>query len=155
VLKLTGTCHNCYKHKFTTFGRGVHDVSQSPSSPARHPAEDKKGYGLKPPSKRTVALPKETTLDRALQNGASQAIANELGGFNIQQFRLAAVTWLVENNLSLSQFESRSFRDMIQLAGVEAERALWTSHNSVSRYVITLRLYNYLKLKLSRSCHNH
>jgi hypothetical protein len=66
VLKLTWICHYCYKHKFTTFGRGVHDVSQSPSSPARHLAEDKKGYGLKPPSKRTIAPPKETTLDRAL-----------------------------------------------------------------------------------------
>jgi hypothetical protein len=32
---------------------------------------------------------------------------------------------------------------MIQLASVEAERVLWASHNSVSRYVI--RLYNYLK----------
>lgn len=83
VLKLTWICHYCYKHKFTTFGRGVHDVSQSPSSPARHLAEDKKGHGLKPPSKRTVAPPKDTTLDRALQKGASQAVANELGGFNI------------------------------------------------------------------------
>jgi hypothetical protein len=35
---------------------------------------------------------------------------------------------------------------MIQLASVEAERALWASHNSVSRYVI--RLYNYLKPKV-------
>jgi hypothetical protein len=35
---------------------------------------------------------------------------------------------------------------MIQLAGVEAERTLWTSHNNVSRYVI--RLYNYLKPKV-------
>jgi hypothetical protein len=32
------------------------------------------------------------------------------------------------------------------LASVEAERSLWTSHNSVSRYVI--RLYNYLELKV-------
>jgi hypothetical protein len=146
VLKLTWICYYCYKHKFTTFGRGVHDVSQSPSSPARHLAENKKGHGLNPPSKRTIALPKETTLNRALQKGASQAVANKLGGFNIQQFRLAAVTWLVENNLPLLQFESWSFCDMIQLAGVEAERALWMSHNSVSRYVI--RLYNYLKPKV-------
>ena len=35
---------------------------------------------------------------------------------------------------------------MIQLASVEAERALWASHNSVSRYVI--RLYNHLKPKV-------
>jgi regulator of PEP synthase PpsR (kinase-PPPase family) len=46
----------------------------------------------------------------------------------------------------LSQFESTSFRTMIQLASVEAERALWASHNSVSQYVI--RLYNYFKPKV-------
>jgi hypothetical protein len=71
-----------------------------------------------------MALPKETTLDRALQKGCSQAVANELAGFNTQEFRLAAVSWLIENNLPLSQFESTSFRTMIQLASVEAERAL-------------------------------
>jgi hypothetical protein len=35
---------------------------------------------------------------------------------------------------------------MIQLASIETERALWTSHNSVSQYVI--RLYNFLKRKV-------
>jgi hypothetical protein len=35
---------------------------------------------------------------------------------------------------------------MIQLASVEAERALWAFYNSVSQYVI--RLYNYLKPKV-------
>ncbi|KAG9382086.1 Dimer-Tnp-hAT domain containing protein [Pyrenophora tritici-repentis] len=148
--KVTWICHYCYKHKFTTVGRGIHDVSQSPSAPARHLGEDKKGHGLKPPSKRTTVAPrKETLLERALQKGCSQAVANELTNFNIQEFRLAAVTWLVENNLPLSQFESSSFRNMIQLASVEAERALWASHNSVSRYVI--RLYNYLLPKVVAS----
>ncbi|KAG9381484.1 Dimer-Tnp-hAT domain containing protein [Pyrenophora tritici-repentis] len=147
---ITWICHYCYKHKFTTVGRGIHDVSQSPSAPARHLGEDKKGHGLKPPSKRTTVAPrKETLLERALQKGCSQAVANELTNFNIQEFRLAAVTWLVENNLPLSQFESSSFRNMIQLASVEAERALWASHNSVSRYVI--RLYNYLLPKVVAS----
>ncbi|KAG9375776.1 Dimer-Tnp-hAT domain containing protein [Pyrenophora tritici-repentis] len=150
VAKVTWICHYCYKHKFTTVGRGIHDVSQSPSAPARHLGEDKKGHGLKPPSKRTTVAPrKETLLERALQKGCSQAVANELTNFNIQEFRLAAVTWLVENNLPLLQFESSSFRNMIQLASVEAERALWASHNSVSRYVI--RLYNYLLPKVVAS----
>ncbi|KAG9379097.1 Dimer-Tnp-hAT domain containing protein [Pyrenophora tritici-repentis] len=138
------------RSNFTTVGRGIHDVSQSPSAPARHLGEDKKGHGLKPPSKRTTVAPrKETLLERALQKGCSQAVANELTNFNIQEFRLAAVTWLVENNLPLLQFESSSFRNMIQLASVEAERALWASHNSVSRYVI--RLYNYLLPKVVAS----
>ncbi|KAA8620617.1 Dimer-Tnp-hAT domain-containing protein [Pyrenophora tritici-repentis] len=150
VAKVTWICHYCYKHKFTTVGRGIHNVSQSPSAPARHLGEDKKVHGLKPPSKRTTVAPrKETLLERALQKGCSQAVANELTNFNIQEFRLAAVTWLVENNLPLSQFESSSFRNMIQLASVEAERALWASHNSVSRYVI--RLYNYLLPKVVAS----
>jgi hypothetical protein len=109
VLKLTCICYYNYKPKFTTFGRGVHDVSQSPSLPAGHFAEDKKGHGLKPPSKHSIVLPKDTTLNRALQKGTSQAVANKLGGFNIQQFQLAAVTWLVENNFPLSQFELQSF----------------------------------------------
>ncbi|KAA8619849.1 hypothetical protein PtrV1_06943 [Pyrenophora tritici-repentis] len=54
--------------------------------------------------------------------------------------------FLVENNLPLSQFELSSFRNIIQLASVEAERALWASYNSVLRYVI--RLYNYLLPKV-------
>ena len=142
--KVTWICHYCYKHKFDIAGRGVHDVSAgSLSAPARHLGESKKGHKLQPPSKRTMAPHKETLLERVLKTGCPQAVANALGGFNIQEFRLAAVTWLVENNLPLSQFESPSFRTMIQLASVEAERALWASHNSVSRYVV--RLYNYLK----------
>ncbi|KAI1680968.1 Dimer-Tnp-hAT dimerization containing protein [Pyrenophora tritici-repentis] len=85
VAKVTWICHYCYKHKFTTVGRGIHDVSQSPSAPARHLGEDKKGHGLKPPSKRTTVAPrKETLLERALQKGCSQAVANELTNFNIQ-----------------------------------------------------------------------
>ncbi|KAF7442840.1 Dimer-Tnp-hAT domain containing protein [Pyrenophora tritici-repentis] len=83
VAKVTWICHYCYKHKFTTVGRGIHNVSQSPSAPARHLGEDKKVHGLKPPT------------------------------------------------------------------SVEAERALWASYNSVSRYVI--RLYNYLLLKVIAS----
>jgi hypothetical protein len=146
ISKITWICYYCYKHKFTLTGRGVHDTSQSLSAPARHLGEEKKGYNLLPPSKRTMAPRKETTLDRVMGKGCSQAAANELGGFNVQEFRLAAVSWLIENNLLLSQFESKSFREMIQLASVEAERSLWTSHNSVSRYVI--RLYNHLKPKV-------
>ncbi|KAF7572495.1 hypothetical protein PtrM4_074000 [Pyrenophora tritici-repentis] len=151
VAKVTWICHYCYKHKFTTVGRGIHDVSQSPSAPARHLGEDKKGHGLKPPSKRTTVAPrKETLLERALQKGCSQAVANELTNFNIQEFRLAAVTWLVENNLPLSQFESSSFRNMIQLASVEAELDSATINSiRVSRYVI--RLYNYLLPKVVAS----
>jgi len=147
TAKITWVCHICYKQKATFMGRGVLDVSQSPSSPGRHLRDTKfKGHGLRPLGEQSSAPQAETLLDRALQNGCSQAIANVLASFNIQEFRLAAVSWLIDNNLPLSQFESKSFRAMIQLANVEAERALWTSHNSVSRYVV--RLYDSLKPKV-------
>jgi hypothetical protein len=87
----------------------------------------------------------ESVLGRVLKDGklrVSQAVANEFSGFNTQRFRLAAVGWLVENNHPLSEFKSPAFRRLIAMASSEAEAALWTSHMSVSRYV--LRLYDYL-----------
>ena len=146
LAKLSWVCHYCYRHKYTILGRRVLDVSQSPSSAARHLKERKKGHHMQPPGKQSTAPHAPTALDRAVSKGCSQAVANDLAEFNTQQFRLAAVSWLVDNNLPLSQFESPSFRTMIQLASVEAERALWASHNSVSRYVV--RLYNHLKPKV-------
>jgi hypothetical protein len=85
-------------------------------------------------------------LRRALKDGklpVLQAVANEFSSFNTQRFRLAAVGWLVENNHPLSKFKSLAFRQLIAIASLEAEAALWTSHTNVSRYV--LRLYDYLK----------
>jgi hypothetical protein len=73
----------------------------------------------------------------------SQKVANELAGFNTQRFRLAAVSWLVENNHPLSEFETPAFRRLLEAANPLAERALWTSHVSVSQYVA--RLYEHLK----------
>jgi hypothetical protein len=137
--KITWICHLCYKSKHTFIGSGVLDVSSSPSSPARHLRDPKYGHAILPPKDRTTVAPyKETLLDLAIAKGCTQAVANKIVGFNVQEFRLAAVTWLVDNNLPLSQSESKSFRTMILLVSVEAERALWASHNSVSRYVIRL-----------------
>ena len=60
----------------TTFGRGVHDVTQSPSALARHLGNEKlKGHGILPPNKRmTVAPRKATQIERACAAGASQAV---------------------------------------------------------------------------------
>ncbi|KAI1559541.1 Dimer-Tnp-hAT domain containing protein, partial [Pyrenophora tritici-repentis] len=85
-------------------------------------------------------------LQRLLKDGnnsVSQKVANELAGFNTQRFRLAAVSWLVENNHPLSKFETPAFRRLLEAANPLAERALWTSHVSVSQYVA--RLYKHLK----------
>jgi hypothetical protein len=54
----------------------------------------------------------------------SQSVANEIGHFNVQRFRLAAVKWLVDNNIPLSQFGQPNFREMIKFANPEAEAAL-------------------------------
>jgi hypothetical protein len=56
---------------------------------------------------------------------------------------MAAVSWLVQNNYLLSEFESPAFRRLIAAANPQAEAALWASHVSVTRFAMCL--YNYLK----------
>jgi hypothetical protein len=73
----------------------------------------------------------------------SQSVANELGSFDIQAFRIAAVSWIIDNNIALSQFESPAFRSMIRFSNPEAEKALWANHESVSRYV--MKLYTFMQ----------
>ncbi|PWO15050.1 MmsB, 3-hydroxyisobutyrate dehydrogenase, partial [Pyrenophora tritici-repentis] len=51
-------------------------------------------------------------------------------------FRHAAVAWLIDSNHPLSEFQKPAFRQMLKAANVEAAAALWTSHASVSRYVM-------------------
>jgi hypothetical protein len=56
--------------------------------------------------------------------GVSQRVANKIGNFNVQSFQIAAVSWLVDNNLALCQFEDPAFRRIIQFANPEAKQAL-------------------------------
>ncbi|KAG9379951.1 Dimer-Tnp-hAT domain containing protein [Pyrenophora tritici-repentis] len=107
--------------------------------------EQKRGHGQSPPGK-TAASTKVSWLERMLKQNSgkvSQTAANELLGFNTQRFRMEAVSWLVENNHPLSEFESPAFRRLIAAANPQAEAALWASHVSVTRFVV--RLYDYLK----------
>ena len=87
----------------------------------------------------------QQTIADALKVGVevSQSAANVLGNFDVQRFRLAAVTWLVANNHPLREFETESFRRMLRFANPAAEEALWASHHSVARFV--MRLYDHLK----------
>lgn len=140
-------CFYCHKHK--ALG-GVYETTRAPSAAARHLEEKKRGHGYKAPSK-AAAVQSKSTLWRAINNNkiaVSQGLANELSGFSTQTFRLAAVSWLVENNHPLSEFKTPAFRQLIAHANPEAEQALWTSHMSVSRYV--LRLYNHIKPRVVR-----
>ncbi|KAI1560945.1 hypothetical protein PtrEW13061_012239, partial [Pyrenophora tritici-repentis] len=43
----------------------------------------------------------------------------------VDRFRYAAVTWLVDNNHPLREFETPAFRQMIEFANPEAADALW------------------------------
>ena len=53
------------------------------------------------------------------------------------------MSWLIDNNHALREFETPAFREMIAYANPEAAEALWTSHRSISTYV--MRLYRYLQ----------
>ena len=136
-------CHYCHHHRF--IGRGVYHTTSSISAAKRHLEEDKPGHNIFKPGTTPKAKPESTIHDALMAGGkpVSQALANKLSSFNIHRFRLAAVEWLIENNHPLSEFEKPAFRRLIRLANPLAEDALWSSHHSVSRYV--MRLYDYLK----------
>ena len=136
-------CRFCYKQKFINASVCcIYKTTRSTSAAQRHLEEDKPGHGYKTPKK--VDAEVLNTIQAVLTGDrVSQAVANELSGFNIQRFRLAAVAWIVKTNQPLSTFESLAFRDLIASANPQAEKALWTSHNSVSSYI--MRLYDYLK----------
>jgi hypothetical protein len=139
-------CRYCHKHKVTDAGLGgIYETTHSTSSAQRHLELPKRGHGHQAPNK-TALVAKTTLIQHMLKDSNSsvlQRVANELAGFNTQRFRLAAVAWLVENNHPLSEFEAPAFRRLIAAANPQAEAALWTSHMSVSRYVV--RLYDHLK----------
>lgn len=132
-------CRYCHKNYIPG---GIYETTKSTSSAGQHCMGNARGHGLTPTGK---AAPKPySTLQRLLfTNQLSQSAANELSGFNIQRFRLAAVEWLVENNHPLSEFEKPAFRRMIEAANPSAEAAVWASHHSVARYI--MRLYDYTR----------
>jgi hypothetical protein len=133
-------CRYCHTHKF----QPTHIYPTAATTAAgRHLREQRPGHGHVAPGKPRAAI-YETPLRRMLKAGipVSQAVANELGGFNNQRFRLAAVGWLVDNNYLLSEFEKPAFRDMLAAASPQVEAALWESYKSVRQYV--MRLYDFL-----------
>lgn len=86
---------------------------RSTSTSQRHCEDQKRGHGHQAPGKLAVVA-KESPLRRILAGAkVSQAVANELSGFSIHRFRLAAVGWLVENNHPLSEFELPAFGNLL------------------------------------------
>jgi hypothetical protein len=52
--------------------------------------------------------------------------------------KLSHVSWLVDNNHALREFETPAFREMIAYANLEAAEALWVSRISVASFVMML-----------------
>jgi hypothetical protein len=94
-------CRYCHQHKIIDAGgHGIYETTQSTTTSARHLERNTRGHSHQAPGK-PVTVAVRNTLQQALANGkieVSQALANKLGSFNTQRFRLAAVSWLVENN---------------------------------------------------------
>lgn len=59
------------------------------------------------------------------------------------------MSWLIENSHPLREFETPAFRAMIEFANPEAARALWASHNSVSRFV--MKVYSYVQPQVAQA----
>jgi hypothetical protein len=97
------------------------------STSARHLKQQKRGHGHLAPSKARLTKVVDRSLRAIIKNGkikVIQAVANELSGFDCQDFRVAAVSWLVENNHPLREFETPAFRAMLKAANLEAAKAL-------------------------------
>jgi hypothetical protein len=137
--RLFWVCHTCHHKKLEG---AVLEATTATSSAQSHLL---KKHRIDATGKLAVRLPNgQRTLSMLAGSGVvvSQAVANEIGHFDVQAFRMAAVEWLVDRNIPLRLFEEPSFRRMIEFANPEAARALWSSHNSVNRYV--MRLYEFL-----------
>jgi hypothetical protein len=137
-------CRYCHAHKIVDCGGGgLYKTTTSMSTLARHLEQDKRGHQHTAPGKvPKVASNSNGSLRAIIKHGRveiTQGLANELAGFNCQEFRLAAIDWLVENNYPLSEFMMPAFCRMLEVSNPEAMAALWTHHQSVSRYV--MRLY--------------
>lgn len=143
-------CRYCHEHKYIDAGRGgAYDVSKSTSTAVRHLEEDRAGHRYRAPGKVVKSgILTSSWLRQALKSGykVPQNVANSASSFNVQAFRLAAVSWLVENNHPLREFETPAFKALIAAANPEAAVSLWSSHASVTRYV--MRLYDYIKPKV-------
>ncbi|KAG9375894.1 hypothetical protein A1F94_013638 [Pyrenophora tritici-repentis] len=115
-------CHICHKRKAAT--TGFAETTEATSTAARHLNRDYRitNASEQPPQQ---LLRGQKSLEIMLKGGfgVSQRVANEIGNFDVQSFRIAAISWLVDNNLALCQFEDPAFRMMIHFTNPEAEQA--------------------------------
>jgi hypothetical protein len=136
-------CRYCHQHN-AIGSRHIIEVSKSTTAVLSHLGQARVGHRFNRSGQTAaVALPPgQTSLQFLTRQGTAfnQDVVNNIGNFNVQAFRYAAVKWILANNQPLREFETPAFREIIAYANPEAAEALWVSHRSVSTYV--LRLYN-------------
>jgi hypothetical protein len=134
-------CRWCHQHKAIDLGgAGTYDITAATSAAGKHLGLDKPGHNHLEHGPEQPLEGGARTIAQVVAEGVkvSQGVANAMGGFDQQRFRQAAVMWLIDNNHPLREFNSPSFREMIELANPVAAQALWVSHNSVSAFVMKL-----------------
>ncbi|RYN64908.1 hypothetical protein AA0119_g11475 [Alternaria tenuissima] len=142
----TGKKRYCHSHK--VFGGGLYDITRATSAAATHLRKAARGHGLSDDFdvKSSIAYGQgQLSLQQAVDGGVElfQEAVNVFGYFNVQQFQLASVLWLVDNNMPMEIISRQSTRDMIKFANPEAESALWRSPRSVATHA--MRLFTLLK----------
>ncbi|KAF2190346.1 hypothetical protein K469DRAFT_481386, partial [Zopfia rhizophila CBS 207.26] len=110
-------CRYCHQHK----------VTLSTSTAAAYLQANQRGHNHTPSGVlKSHLLPGQKTLAGLTMNGIiiPQDMGNVIGNFNIQAFRLAAVSWLVKNNHPLREFKTPAFKALIKVANLEALNTL-------------------------------
>jgi hypothetical protein len=136
-------CRVCHMNNWA-FNRVIHETTLSTSSAIKHMSINRAGHQRNAKGE-PARISGQTSLKFAVNSGLklTQDLANSMGNFDVHGFRYAAVTWLVDNNHPLREFETPAFKEMIAYANPEAAEALWVSHASVSSYV--MRLYRHME----------
>jgi hypothetical protein len=135
-------CRYCHVNKLFGTG-GVLETTSSTTSAWNHLEKQRAGHAIMRPGKQLQQLESgQLTLGSLMGSGVhvSQEVSNALGNFNQQQFRLAVVSWLAENNHPLREVETPAFRKLLRAANPEAELSTFRSHTSVSAFVVRLYL---------------
>lgn len=139
-------CKYCHQHRITSV-KYTYEVTKSTTAVLNHLALPRIGHSYNRSGTKVhhVHQSGQATIGFCNSRGlvVDQAVANQLSGFDVQGFRFATIRWLADNNHPIRELETTAFQQMIAYANPEAAAALWTSHNSVAKYVI--RLYHHMQ----------
>jgi hypothetical protein len=111
-------CEYCHTHKvIDSGGGGMFDVTRATTAAATHLSQQRRGHMLAKDGVKQRQHAGQLSLRQAFEAGVevSQHAANAIGNFNIQEFRQAAVLYLLDNNLPIDLLSRPSFREMINV----------------------------------------